>query len=78
MQLPHWIDTLIFDELKANHCPQRSDMTNIDNDKAKTLNYLGTYFPRSYVEAYCIFDEKTMKCEMDVLVKLNKILIVTT
>ncbi len=57
MQLPHWLDTLIFDELKANYCPQRSDMTNIDDDKAKTLNYLGTYFPRSYAEAYCIFSE---------------------
>ncbi len=30
-------------------------MTNIDDDKAKTLNYLGTYFPRSYAEAYSIF-----------------------
>ena len=57
MKLPQWLDTLIFDELKANYCPQRSDMTNIDDNKAKTLNYLGTYFPRSYVEAYCIFGE---------------------
>ncbi len=57
MQLPQWLDTLIFDELKANYCPRRSDMTNIDDDKAKTLNYLGTYFPRSYAEAYCIFSE---------------------
>ena len=32
-------------------------MTNIDDDKAKTLNYLGTYFPRSYAESYCIFSE---------------------
>lgn len=57
MIFPQWLDTLIFDELRANYCPQRSDMTNIDDDKAKTLNYLGTYFPRSYAEAYCIFSE---------------------
>jgi SAM-dependent methyltransferase len=31
-------------------------MTVIDWDKAKVLNYLGTYFPRSYAEAYCIFE----------------------
>ena len=30
-------------------------MTVIDWDKSDILNYLGTYFPRSYAEAYCIF-----------------------
>ncbi len=30
-------------------------MTVIDWDKSNVLNYLGTYFPRSYAEAYCIF-----------------------
>ncbi len=32
-------------------------MTVIDWDKSDVLNYLGTYFPRSYAEAYCIFSE---------------------
>jgi hypothetical protein len=32
-------------------------MTNIDDDKEKTLNYLGTYFPRSFAESYCIFSK---------------------
>ena len=31
-------------------------MTVIDWDKSDMLNYLGTYFPRSYAEAYCIFN----------------------
>ena len=57
MKLPLWLDNLIFNELKAKYCPRNSDMTNIDDDKAKTLNYLGTYFPRSYAESYCIFCE---------------------
>ena len=57
MNLPKWLDSLIFDKLGAQYHPLYSDMTNIDDDKAKTLNYLGTYFPRSYSEAYCIFDE---------------------
>ena len=32
-------------------------MTVIDWDKSDMLNYLGTYFPRSYAEAYCIFGD---------------------
>lgn len=57
MTLPQWIDDLIFNELGAKYCPSYSNMTNIDDDREKTLNYLGTYFPRSYAEAYCIFSE---------------------
>lgn len=57
MQLPEWLDNLIFEQLNAEFCPSYSNMTNIDDDKVKTLNYLGTYFPRSYVEAYSIFKE---------------------
>lgn len=53
--LPSWLDQLIFTNLKANYCRSNSDMTVIDWDKKDVLNYLGTYFPRSYAEAYCIF-----------------------
>ena len=52
--LPQWLDNLIFNELNAKYCPSFSTMTNIDDDKEKTLNYLGTYFPRSYAESYTI------------------------
>ena len=57
MELPLWLDALIFDELKAQYRPRRSNMTNIDDDIEESLNYLGTYFPRSYAEAYCIFND---------------------
>ncbi|MBQ7238284.1 MAG: class I SAM-dependent methyltransferase [Bacteroidales bacterium] len=57
MQLPVWLDNLIFNRLGAKYCPQYSDMTNIDDDGEKILNYLGTYFPRSYVESYSIFKQ---------------------
>lgn len=57
MILPLWLDYHIFDELKANYCRTNSNMTVIDWDKSDVLNYLGTYFPRSYVEAYCIFEK---------------------
>lgn len=54
VSLPLWLDDYIFNQLKANYCPSNSDMTVIDWDKSNVLNYLGTYFPRSYAEAYCI------------------------
>lgn len=53
--LPLWLDEHIFDTLGAKYCRSSSDMTVIDWDKSDVLNYLGTYFPRSYVESYCIF-----------------------
>lgn len=53
--LPKWLDDFLFDELKANYCPTGTDMSVIDWDKNDILNYLGTYFPRSYAESYCIF-----------------------
>lgn len=53
--LPQWLDNLIFEQLGAKYCRSNADMTVIDWDKSDVLNYLGTYFPRSYAEAYCIF-----------------------
>lgn len=41
----------------AKYCRSNKDITVIDWDKNDVLNYLGTYFPRSYAEAYCIFTE---------------------
>ncbi len=57
VSLPQWLDDYIFNQQNANYCPSNSDMTVIDWDKSNVLNYLGTYFPRSYAEAYCIFSE---------------------
>lgn len=55
VRLPEWLDNYIYCELGAKYCRSNSDMTVIDWDKSDILNYLGTYFPRSYAEAYCIF-----------------------
>ena len=57
LELPSWLDDYIFEELGAKYCRSNADMTVIDWDKADVLNYLGTYFPRSYVEAFCIFED---------------------
>lgn len=53
--LPSWLDSFIFDNQRAKYCRSNSDMTVIDWTPNMILNYLGTYFPRSYTEAYCIF-----------------------
>jgi len=55
--LPQWLDNLIFEQLGAKYCRSNSDMTVIDWDKNDVLNYLGTYFPRSYAESYCLFSD---------------------
>ena len=57
VQLPQWLDNLIFEQLGAKYCRTNADMTVIDWDKNDVLNYLGTYFPRSYAESYCNFTE---------------------
>lgn len=55
--LPQWLDDFIFGTLGAKYCRSCSDMTVIDWDRKDILNYLGTYFPRSYAEVYCIFSD---------------------
>ena len=55
--LPQWLDNLIYKQLGAKYQRSNADMTVIDWDKNDVLNYLGTYFPRSYAESYCIFSE---------------------
>ena len=53
--LPTWLDTLIFGDLSANYCRQNRDMVVLEWDFDDIKNYLGTYFPRSYAESFCIF-----------------------
>ncbi len=55
IKLPMWLDSLIYKETKATHQPCGKDMIVLNWDKARIINYLGTYFPRSFTESYCIF-----------------------
>lgn len=53
--LPEWLDDLIFNQLGASYSPgdTRYQYTrDLPPDEVKV--YLGTYFPRSYCEAFCI------------------------
>lgn len=56
-RLPSFLDDLIFNQLNAEYAPnfQRFEF-NLDLTKEENLKYLGTYFPRSYSESFCIFD----------------------
>lgn len=54
-ELPKWMDQLIFDKLGAVYCKACTNMTVIDWNMDEIKKYLGTYFPRSYVESYNIF-----------------------
>lgn len=56
-RLPLWLDDLVFSQMDAKYKRSNCDMTVIDWDKNDIKNYLGTYFPRSYVESFCIFQE---------------------
>ena len=57
MQLPKWIDDKIYGELEATYCRTCCDMTVIDWNRVEIKKYLGTYFPRSYVEAFCLYSD---------------------
>ena len=57
VKLPRYLDDYIFQNLGAIY--RKSGPAFVSNrwDRAKTLEYLGTYFPRSYSESFCIFSD---------------------
>ena len=55
--LPEYIDRYIFDALKATYAPNYTTFSdNLGHTKQNVLVYLGSYFPRSYAESFCIFN----------------------
>ena len=54
MRLPDWLDKYLFETIQARFHPVYSNMTVIDWTNEQIRDYLGTYFPRSYVESYTI------------------------
>lgn len=56
-QLPDYLEHYVFDELKAQYTPDfERAKNNLYSEHSDNLKYLGTYFPRSYAETFCIFD----------------------
>ena len=55
--LPHWLDKFLFEQLSAMYAPEHSKYEyNLDLKENEIRVYLGTYFPRSYAEVFCIAD----------------------
>ena len=53
--LPKWLDKIIYNDFKAIFDPHPQDVVyNPDQPYEFVKIYLGTYFPRSYAESFCI------------------------
>ena len=57
--LPKWLDDLLFNKLSASYCRKNKDLVVLDWGHKDILGYLGTYFPRSLAESYCIFSNSS-------------------
>ena len=56
--IPQWLDKIIFDQFEAIYEPRPMDVVyNPDQSFEFVKVYLGTYFPRSYAEAYGIISQ---------------------
>ena len=56
--IPHWLDLALFNNLGAIYSPEHKKFEyNLDTNSKDIKVYLGTYFPRSYAESFCIFDD---------------------
>lgn len=55
--LPLWLDKYLFNELRAIYAPEHTRYEyNLDLNEDELKVYMGTYFPRSYAELFCIAD----------------------
>lgn len=56
--VPHWLDIALFNNLGAIYSPEYKKFEyNLNLNTEDIKIYLGTYFPRSYAESFCIFDD---------------------
>lgn len=56
-QLPNWLDKYIFEVLNARYEPNFEKFDyNLEHSGEELKAYLGTYFPRSYAESFCIYE----------------------
>lgn len=61
---PMWLEDMIYNQCGGTRRYEGSMFTSKDWDEEKIKGYLGTYFPRSYGEAYYVFD-RTFKILSD-------------
>lgn len=76
-ELPKWLDDYIFNDLEASYIPRcNAAEYNLEADDLKVKEYLGTYFPRSYGEIFCIaenlFQNECYLSSLNNAVQLNQ------
>lgn len=57
VELPQYLDDYIFQTMGATYRKSGPVFVSKGWDRNQTLEYLGTYFPRSYSESFCIFSD---------------------
>ena len=72
--LPFWLDDFIYSQLGATYCKRNQDMVILEWNCQQILEYLGTYFPRSFAEGYTIF-QKLIEDKSNNLITSNNTLI---
>ena len=75
-RLSSWLDNYIYDKLNAEYAPDFQKFEyNLNLSHEDNLKYLGTYFPRSYAETFCVFDNifanDIIKSKFSILTELN-------
>jgi hypothetical protein len=77
--LPEWLKKYIYVDKEAGNVPDfQKAQLNIDANKQDAIDYFGTYFPRSYAESYCIFNNLfTVKKYSSILSQNEKISILS-
>jgi SAM-dependent methyltransferase len=73
MKFPRWLDDYIFNKLKAKYAPDYIRFEyNLNLNREEALTYLGTYFPRSYIESSILFAEFTVASNFASIIKSKK------
>lgn len=75
-RLPKWLDKYIYENLQAKYQPDFEKFDyNLEHSTKELLIYIGTYFPRSFAESFCIFDDvfsnRTYNIEVSTKDELN-------
>ena len=72
--LPHWLDKKIFNDHRAIYAPEHERYEyNLDLNEEELKVYLGTYFPRSYAEMFCVVDNLMQNKHLKEMLERDKI-----
>lgn len=73
--LPDWLEDIIYNELGGQKKPDHERFSvNLDLTEEEVKSYLGTYFPRSYCEMFCIAKDLFSNKKFNELSKNKEIL----